>query len=112
MSKSALVMNTPENCYDCPFGTAYCSDLEYEGLCELHYLAERWRIRMYSKCQKCGRKLTDPESIERGYGPECWGSILPHYSIEQEGPEESIPGQMTIEDFLGGLKNGGEKDMS
>lgn len=55
---------------------------------------------MYSKCQKCGRKLTDPESIERGYGPECWGSILPHYSIEQEGPEESIPGQMTIEDFL------------
>ena len=61
---------------------------------------------MYSKCQKCGRKLTDPESIERGYGPECWGSILPHYSIEQEGPEESIPGQMTIEDFLGGLKKG------
>jgi hypothetical protein len=59
---------------------------------------------MYSKCQKCGRKLTDPESIERGYGPECWGSILPHYSIEQEEPEESIPGQMTIEDFLGGLK--------
>lgn len=52
---------------------------------------------MYSKCQKCGRKLTDPESIERGYGPECWGSILPHYSIEQEEPEESIPGQMTIE---------------
>lgn len=45
---------------------------------------------MYSKCQKCGRKLTDPESIERGYGPECWGSILPHYSIEQEGPEESL----------------------
>ena len=59
---------------------------------------------MYSKCQKCGKKLTDPESIERGYGPECWGSILPHYSIEQEEPEESIPGQMTIEDFLGGLK--------
>ena len=67
---------------------------------------------MYSKCQKCGRKLTDPESIERGYGPECWGSILPHYYIEQEEPEESIPGQMTIEDFLEGLKNGGEKDMS
>lgn len=25
---------------------------------------------MYSKCQKCGKKLTDPESIKRGYGPE------------------------------------------
>jgi hypothetical protein len=35
MSKSVLVMETPENCYVCPFGTAYCSALEYEGLCEL-----------------------------------------------------------------------------
>lgn len=35
MSKSALVIDTPENCYDCPFGTAYCGELEYEGLCEL-----------------------------------------------------------------------------
>lgn len=35
MSKSVLVIDTPENCYDCPFGTAYCSELEYEGLCEL-----------------------------------------------------------------------------
>jgi hypothetical protein len=23
------------------------------------------------KCCRCGRKLTDPESIERGLGPEC-----------------------------------------
>lgn len=22
-------------------------------------------------CARCGRKLTDPESIERGFGPEC-----------------------------------------
>lgn len=35
MSKSVLVIDTPTNCYDCPFGTGYCSDLEYEGLCEL-----------------------------------------------------------------------------
>lgn len=35
MRKSVLVMNTPENCYDCPFGTAYCGELEYEGYCEL-----------------------------------------------------------------------------
>ena len=35
MSKSVLVIDTPENCYDCPFGTAYCSELEYVGLCEL-----------------------------------------------------------------------------
>ena len=35
MSKTVLAIDTPENCYVCPFGTAYCSALEYEGLCEL-----------------------------------------------------------------------------
>lgn len=35
MRKSVLVMNTPENCYDCPFGTAYCGELEYVGYCEI-----------------------------------------------------------------------------
>lgn len=35
MSKSVLVIDTPKNCYDCPFGTEYCGDHEYEGCCEL-----------------------------------------------------------------------------
>ena len=35
MSKSALVTDTPKNCYDCPFGTEYCGDSEYVGGCEL-----------------------------------------------------------------------------
>lgn len=35
MSKSVLVIDTPENCYDCPFGTSYCGELEYVGYCEL-----------------------------------------------------------------------------
>lgn len=35
MSKSVLVIDTPKNCYDCPFGTEYCGDSEYEGRCEL-----------------------------------------------------------------------------
>lgn len=35
MSKSVLVIDTPENCYDCPFGTEYCGNLEYAGYCEL-----------------------------------------------------------------------------
>lgn len=35
MSKSVLVIDTPKNCYDCPFGTEYCGDPEYEGCCEL-----------------------------------------------------------------------------
>lgn len=28
-------MDTPKNCYDCPFGTEYCGNFEYEGCCEL-----------------------------------------------------------------------------
>lgn len=31
-----------------------------------------YRIEHAGKCGKCGRTLTDPESIERGIGPECW----------------------------------------
>lgn len=35
MNKSVLVINTPRNCYDCPFGAEYCGNLGYEGCCEL-----------------------------------------------------------------------------
>ena len=69
---------------------------------------------MYSKCQKCGKKLTDPESIKRGYGPECWNSLTAHYYRNPVDWENyRVPGQMNIEDFLdmGGGDNGDKKDM-
>jgi hypothetical protein len=28
-----------------------------------------------SHCLRCERELTDPESIERGYGPDCYGEV-------------------------------------
>lgn len=28
------------------------------------------------KCGKCGKKLTTPESIRRGFGPECYKEIV------------------------------------
>lgn len=28
------------------------------------------------RCGKCGRKLTTPESIERGFGPECYKEAI------------------------------------
>jgi hypothetical protein len=34
-------------------------------------LREGCTIKHAVKCGKCGRKLTTPESIERGIGPEC-----------------------------------------
>jgi hypothetical protein len=27
------------------------------------------------KCARCSRRLTDPESIRRGFGPECFGRL-------------------------------------
>ena len=70
---------------------------------------------MYSKCQKCGKKLTDPDSIRRGYGPECWNSLTIQCYRDRPVDWENykVPGQMSIENFLnvGGGKDGGEKDM-
>lgn len=54
---------------------------------------------MYSKCQKCGKKLTDPESMKRGYGPECWEKITGILMVKDKATEENIPGQMNIFDF-------------
>jgi len=32
-----------------------------------------YRAKAY--CAKCGRVLTDPKSIKRGFGPKCWKKI-------------------------------------
>ena len=56
---------------------------------------------MYSKCQKCGKKLTDPESIRRGYGPECWESITGQkIKIFYDMTDYEVPGQMSMDDFM------------
>lgn len=65
---------------------------------------------VYTVCQKCGKKLTDPESMRRGYGPECWSQItgkLPD-SNTKVGDEEGISGQMNIFDFPEYLPDTGE----
>ena len=36
MSKSALVMKTPKNCYECPFSCEWFGDPVYEACCELY----------------------------------------------------------------------------
>ena len=67
---------------------------------------------MYSKCQRCGRKLTDPESMIRGYGPECWADIV-NIVREQLHPreDEPIPGQMTIFDLIGGEDDNNKEEV-
>jgi hypothetical protein len=35
-------------------------------------LPAAWKLHHEGRCAACGRQLTTPESIERGFGPECW----------------------------------------
>lgn len=38
-------------------------------------IPDGYHIEHAGRCGKCGRQLTDPESIQRGIGPECWSMI-------------------------------------
>ena len=35
-------------------------------------IPDGYDIEHAGRCGKCGKMLTDPESLERGIGPECW----------------------------------------
>jgi hypothetical protein len=51
------------------------------------YLSERG-VGKQTHCYCCHRVLTDPESIDRGIGPECWEHVLYHVTrikAEAEG---------------------------
>jgi hypothetical protein len=39
-----------------------------------HAAYEQYGFRTHheGRCGRCGRKLTTPESVERGIGPDCW----------------------------------------
>lgn len=36
-------------------------------------LPDTWELRHVGRCGVCERRLTTPESLERGIGPECYG---------------------------------------
>ena len=61
---------------------------------------------MVHKCRKCGKKLTDPESIRRGFGPECWYQLTGHHTDKTkqnpipEDDEDVLPGQLNIFDYI------------
>lgn len=55
------------------------------------------------RCRMCGKKLTDPESIHRGFGPACWAELHPQQETKAADGEPEIiqiPGQIGIEDWL------------
>lgn len=55
------------------------------------------------RCNVCGRKLTDAESIKRGYGPVCWKRENGYKSIASKNidwklADYNVPGQLSFED--------------
>lgn len=63
------------------------------------------------KCYACGRELKTARSRELGYGPVCYktvfGTTMKNRNSKAENsdngdfPYYDIPGQMSIEDFIG-----------
>jgi len=35
----------------------------------------RAELRHQKRCLCCGKALDDPESVSRGYGPDCWAKM-------------------------------------
>ena len=89
------LLHGPDNENDYQYVGCYYSDTEYFHPCKtwkeklifnwppalraIKYFFDRIdnipdNLLVYheGKCGKCGRKLTTPESIERGLGPECY----------------------------------------
>ena len=61
------------------------------------------------KCSICGRKFSNPQSKELGYGPVCYKrkfGTVSHTSKKSEPasvdvePDYNLPGQMSIDDYL------------
>jgi len=52
---------------------------------------------MSIKCKRCGRKISNKESIERGYGAKC-------YRIIQLGKRQENPNESNIEELLNRIR--------
>lgn len=46
------------------------------------------KLKLSTTCLYCGRPLTDPVSIDRGIGPECWGKVT---GSQHQHKGEGIP---------------------
>lgn len=83
MSKSVLVIDTPENCYGCPFGTEYCGNIEYEGCCELADCLDYDAILMTEEHYDCESK-SRPDWCPLKPLPERKEYIVPIDNVESQ----------------------------
>ena len=101
MSKSVLVIDTPENCYDCPFGTAYCGEIEYEGLCELADCLDHDVILMTEEHYDCESK-SRPDWCPLKPMPEKKEYIVPIDNVESQKDIIAVGWNTCIDKIKGG----------
>ena len=54
-------------------------------------LHPKLELKEEDRCGRCGRALTDPVSIERGIGPECYGKITgSHHQVKNDVPVQEV----------------------
>jgi hypothetical protein len=64
------------------------------------------RFQEEAYCGICGRALTDPESIDRGIGPECFGRQTDSQHQVKEVPKSVSPEERTlIEEILAAVSD-------
>lgn len=52
--------------------------------CVAQELPEGYRIRHNGHCLRCGRKLTNPDSLDIMYGPECAGKVTKSKPVTED----------------------------
>lgn len=65
-----------------------------KGAVELHPDLES--VKLADRCARCSREISDPESIERGVGPECWGKVTNSHHQVKLGGVSSTQTHMTF----------------
>jgi len=58
-----------------------------------YFTARNGRVKRGNYCRSCGSRLTDPESIKRGYGRRCWHDIpvIIILEIPSDGLTQDVP---------------------
>ena len=77
------LLNTKEGTIKCTAKSAFLpGSKEYDiaawacqAIIKIRLIPDGYHIENAGQCGKCSRVLTDPESIARGIGPECWKMI-------------------------------------
>jgi len=58
-------------------------------------------MAVMTNCNRCGKTLTNPKSIDRGYGPVCWRKINSPYQRKISFDEMIKKGYVPLEDVFG-----------